>query len=591
MKFVLLLILGIIIIQFVNGVQILVLHGGATWSGLGVNPYTTPNYLGQTVHKEKCSVECEYTSDKTLFDSSDAVMIEAQAFANFGYAYLKQKPELPQKQVNQYYINFGYEHDGYFPIFSEPGFHNHIDVNATFQQNYSAVPVTFACNWGSYDKGGIEEFKTTPIIPTAHKIQHIGFMASNCHGGGAIYRTSYLKDMMKQIRIDAMGMCLHNFDLAPEDNEHHLFDDLGDSFRIKRKVLGKYMFSISFENNNKTDYVTEKVFTSLLSGSVPIYMGADNIDEWVPKGSIIKTSDFKSPTDLVNHLKYLISNHTAYEEYFQWKTEPFPEKFIEKHNKCLFYNGDCRICEYIHKRVTEYNNSAPAGHRLLFGEPENVKGQKRLIILPQDTSCLIILQNDTIPAISGYFTILMWLEPIELEFDSKLLSIGDDQVIISIHSEWSRDYIRYCWGTSGEQCFLSEIPIIPGQWKHIGIVAQPGDIPGTEVITFYTNGNFDSSYKTVAKPDIASTGVKLGCDTHGYRGKVDDLTIFNHALTQKEVNQAMFKKFRGDEPGLLHYLTFNDWEPIDYSKYRSKVEYRDIITSDTGNQKLDLNCC
>jgi hypothetical protein len=35
---------------------------------------------------------------------------------------------------------------------------------------------------------------------------------------------------------------------------------------------------LAFENNNVTDYVTEKIFNVYRAGAVPVYMGAPNID-------------------------------------------------------------------------------------------------------------------------------------------------------------------------------------------------------------------------------------------------------------------------------------------------------------------------
>jgi hypothetical protein len=60
--------------------------------------------------------------------------------------------------------------------------------------------------------------------------------------------------------------------------------------------FSQYKFALAFENNNVTDYVTEKYVNVLQAGTVPVYMGAPNIDSWVPgERAIIKTSDFSGP--------------------------------------------------------------------------------------------------------------------------------------------------------------------------------------------------------------------------------------------------------------------------------------------------------
>lgn len=36
------------------------------------------------------------------------------------------------------------------------------------------------------------------------------------------------------------------------------------------------------------DYVTEKVYNGLQSGTLPVYWGAENVEDFVPRGSVVK---------------------------------------------------------------------------------------------------------------------------------------------------------------------------------------------------------------------------------------------------------------------------------------------------------------
>lgn len=61
---------------------------------------------------------------------------------------------------------------------------------------------------------------------------------------------------------------------------------------------------------------------ALTAGSIPIYLGAPNVDVFMPSSkSYINVRDYKTPQQLANYLKYLNKNNTAYEEYFKWKTD------------------------------------------------------------------------------------------------------------------------------------------------------------------------------------------------------------------------------------------------------------------------------
>ncbi|KAK7197578.1 glycosyl transferase [Novymonas esmeraldas] len=52
-----------------------------------------------------------------------------------------------------------------------------------------------------------------------------------------------------------------------------------------RCIFRKYRYVIAFENTVEDDYVTEKVYNALLSGALPLYIGAQNIADYVPRSS------------------------------------------------------------------------------------------------------------------------------------------------------------------------------------------------------------------------------------------------------------------------------------------------------------------
>lgn len=67
----------------------------------------------------------------------------------------------------------------------------------------------------------------------------------------------------------------------------------------KRSVLQKYKFAICYENaRDHSGYITEKIFDCFFSGCVPIYWGADNILNYIPKNCFIDKRDFESYEDL-----------------------------------------------------------------------------------------------------------------------------------------------------------------------------------------------------------------------------------------------------------------------------------------------------
>lgn len=72
----------------------------------------------------------------------------------------------------------------------------------------------------------------------------------------------------------------------------------------KIAMLNNYRFCICFENTHHLKgYITEKIFGCFAAGCVPIYWGAPNIEEYIPKACFIDYRDFKSNEELYQYLK------------------------------------------------------------------------------------------------------------------------------------------------------------------------------------------------------------------------------------------------------------------------------------------------
>ncbi len=72
----------------------------------------------------------------------------------------------------------------------------------------------------------------------------------------------------------------------------------------KLSVLKNYRFSICYENmHGVRGYVTEKIFDCFAAGVVPIYWGASNITDYVPKNCFIDQRDFKDIGEVYEHIR------------------------------------------------------------------------------------------------------------------------------------------------------------------------------------------------------------------------------------------------------------------------------------------------
>ena len=155
----------------------------------------------------------------------------------------------------------------------------------------------------------------TPPVPFDEKKGLIMAVFSHCEK----VRTQYMKELMKYVKVDSYGKC--------KRTAHGLSGRHSKNFRDGKVELAKnYKFTLVFLNADCEYYMDDRLYHALTSGSVPVYMGTDKVDEFLPgnlRTSIIKVKDFKTPKHLADYLIYLSQHETAYNKYLEWKYKGF----------------------------------------------------------------------------------------------------------------------------------------------------------------------------------------------------------------------------------------------------------------------------
>ena len=73
--------------------------------------------------------------------------------------------------------------------------------------------------------------------------------------------------------------------------------------------------------SNCYDSVTEKIYDALIAGAVPVYLGAPNIEEFVPSGSYIDVRSFSGPRELSQFLIEVANDPKRYEKFHEWRKQ------------------------------------------------------------------------------------------------------------------------------------------------------------------------------------------------------------------------------------------------------------------------------
>lgn len=73
----------------------------------------------------------------------------------------------------------------------------------------------------------------------------------------------------------------------------------------KYEVLSRYRYSLCFENMSMQGYVTEKLFDCLYAGTIPLYLGAKNIQKLIPPETYVDCRQFASWEELGENMMAL----------------------------------------------------------------------------------------------------------------------------------------------------------------------------------------------------------------------------------------------------------------------------------------------
>eukprot|EP01084_Bolivina_argentea_P281592 481818_1 len=211
---------------------------------------------------------------------------------------------------------------------------NHITGNTKLN---SLIPVPYF-SWHDF------QFML-PITPKTANALAAAFI-SNC---GFRKRNQMVKNLQKYgVKVHSYGRCEHNKD--------EVMNEQGKR-GSKIDILQTYKFSLAFENSETNDYITEKFFGSLQSGSVPVYIGAPNVKFFAPdfgilgaakpwkSKAVIYAADFDfDGKRLAEYLLYLDSNDSAYNEYLNYKIEGYSGDFKAMVELTAATHTNCRQC-------------------------------------------------------------------------------------------------------------------------------------------------------------------------------------------------------------------------------------------------------
>ena len=128
-------------------------------------------------------------------------------------------------------------------------------------------------------------------------------------------RCQYMEELMRHMEIASFGRFMNNRRIA------------GDSGRnSKLEAMKAFHFTLAFENAIEPDYVTEKFFEPFLAGTIPVYLGAPNVEEFAPgENCYVDASRYPDPAALAAYLRSAEPG-----SFHRWRHAPLRKSFLSK---------------------------------------------------------------------------------------------------------------------------------------------------------------------------------------------------------------------------------------------------------------------
>ena len=111
------------------------------------------------------------------------------------------------------------------------------------------------------------------------------------------FRIKFINELNKYKKIDMGGKFKNN---------------VGGPVENKIEFLSNYKFSFAMENSEGEGYTSEKIYQSFISGTIPIYYGNYNIDEFYNPKTYILVKDERDIKKKIEYIKKIDNNDKLY---------------------------------------------------------------------------------------------------------------------------------------------------------------------------------------------------------------------------------------------------------------------------------------
>lgn len=297
---------------------------------------------------DKCLYKnCFFSCDKSLAMQSDALLFHTTDLVNQVNSIQGHENS---ENLNSHLFDFERNPAQIWLLWNDEANHvsNKIDsLRFNWTISYNSMSEASFCTYGCLTENDatIDQLKFENFVSDEFKKRQntILWMVSNC---GAKARLKIVEKLALYNKIEIHGKCVQYIRNNFKNTSLIEFKDekCPRNSECEKNSLSRSKFYFAFENQNCTDYITEKFWRSLDFNLIPIVFqpNKEHYERIAPANSFIHLADFGYDSKkLSDYLNLVSEDLNLYAKYFEWK----------KYYKAA-YQGDvveefrfCEICE------------------------------------------------------------------------------------------------------------------------------------------------------------------------------------------------------------------------------------------------------
>lgn len=323
-----------------------------------------------------CDVPLYYTRDLNYLNVAHAVIFSSLE-VQLPSCLSSMRGKQPKRPPGQKWITISMEpgsgsiyKNNQRPIFERLRKDHGIDVHMS-NDEWSDIPITHMSNQYLGNFQG-KDFFAPATGGIGLRKPKVFALYTNCVLGKGSERNALLGELIKRFSVDSYGECHNNA-------KHKLATKTGSiSKDAENKIvlMSEYMFSFSMDNTDDEYNVSEKIWQSLLAGTIPIYWGPPiahllpcencviNVADFnVPKGSnhLSKPSLAQVATNLATELKSVLSDKQKLEALTKWRTGEYVVGKRPGFDKFMSQSIDAMHCKVIQLLQDKQGSCKPCG--------------------------------------------------------------------------------------------------------------------------------------------------------------------------------------------------------------------------------------